>query len=114
MSKRNSGCGITVTLNGEQVVLRPTLRAAMLVNGRFNGFSNALQAVQRMDFDAIVFIIQAGAGVKGHAAKALAEKIFHAGIMSLIADAARFVIGLANGGRFDLDDGARGAPPDPD
>ncbi len=98
MSKLNSGT-VTITLDGEKVLLKPTPRAAMAISNHFTGLQGAVPRVAGHDIAAAAFIIAAGAGIKGEAAKGLNDKVYSAGISDLAAPLIEFIVILMNGGK---------------
>lgn len=98
MSKLNSGT-VTITLGGEKVVLKPTPRAAMAISTHFEGLQGAVPRVAGHDIAAAAFVIAAGAGIRGEAAKGLNDKVFTAGISNLAAPLIEFIVILMNGGK---------------
>jgi hypothetical protein len=96
---------IEITILGEKKELRPTLRAAKIVNSSFapKGFQSAYEAIQRGDNDALVQIVAAGLDVrKPDDAKKLEEDMFLTGFFTFIGPATAFVTLLGNGGRDPL------------
>ena len=97
---------IEITLDGEAVVLRPTLEAAMLVDSRFGGYSAAYQSLLGHSLDATVAILAAGAGKSINTT--LREKVYAKGVRNLVAPLSQFLTLLLNGGRKPEDERAEG------
>lgn len=86
---------------GESNVLRCTPRAAKEVNAYFGSFTNAMQRIEAMDFEAFVVVVAAGLKKK----RADVEELtYDAGIMKLMKPISNFVVMLANGGRAPTED----------
>lgn len=99
-TKARLGAGnVDVTLLGETHVLKPTLDAAMTLSRQHGGLMDLIQQIGRMDFDAIVLVLQKGLGLSGDDAKALPEKVYATGLLSLVAPCTKYVHVLLNGGR---------------
>lgn len=95
---------VEIELSGQKKVLRPTTRAALAISRRFDGFTNAAQHLAAFDMDALVFVIEAGLGLKEQEAKDLASEVFITGVAALATPAIRYVGMLSNGGRPMKDD----------
>lgn len=68
---------ITVTLDGTEYELRPTLKACRKINAKFGGLRGALESLHNLDFDAIAFIVSAGAEiVSKQAMEDVAEAVY--------------------------------------
>lgn len=80
---------IGVELGGEEVLLKPTLEAMQKINRRFGNLRDAVQQVQALDFDAIAFILAAGAGRKD-----VAQQAFEQGLVNLVEPVASYIAAL--------------------
>ena len=89
---------VELDLDGQVLELKPTLDAMLKINRRFGSFQGALLAVQKLDFDALVFIIAVGAN-KSPPSKDLQRQIFACGLEALAEPLARYLELLSNGGR---------------
>lgn len=99
MSKLTSG-QVAITLGGTEQILEPTLGAATRISRAFGGFQGAHQKLLASDLDAYVTVIQHGLGLKTEAeTKGLRDKVWSAGMNSLVLPLVEFVSMLANGGR---------------
>lgn len=80
---------IGVELGGEEITLKPTLEAMQKINQRFGNLREAIQQVQALDFESVVFILSAGSGRRDikHAA-------FEAGLINLTEPVASYLIAL--------------------
>ncbi len=87
---------VTITLAGDRVNLRCTLRAAKTVNAEFSSFATAFERLAKLDFAAYVAIIAAGLG---KTPKDVEESVYVSGMSDLVAPLTDFVSLLANGGR---------------
>jgi hypothetical protein len=101
MTTASLGAGnVTITLDGEEVVLRPSLKAAQTISKQSGGIIAAVQAVGGFDFETIVSVIALGLGVsQGREVQALAEKVYATGLTDLVEPVTRFLTIVANGGR---------------
>lgn len=91
---------LAITLAGEAVTLRATLRAAQMVNDGCGGFRGALEGIARFDLNAVTLVVAAGIGAKDQAAvDDVGRKVFSTGLGDLAAPTTRFVTMLMNGGR---------------
>jgi hypothetical protein len=101
MTKTSIGAGnVTITLDGEEAVLRPSLKAAQTISKQSGGIIAAVQAVGRFDFETIVAVIALGLGVsQARDVQSLAEKVYATGITDLVEPVTRFLTIVANGGR---------------
>lgn len=100
MANAKLGAGnVTITLDGEDYTLKPSLRAAQTLSRQAGGLIAALEAVGRLDLDAMVSVIALGIGAEGAEAKALAEKVWRTGVADVSAPVTRFISIIANGGR---------------
>lgn len=97
MSKAQLGAGnVEIELDGEKVVLRPTLRAAQAISRQEGGIMAAVQALSKLDIDALTGVIAFGLGKEP---KDVADAVWRTGAADLTPPAARFLTILANGGR---------------
>lgn len=98
-SKINSG-ETPIFFDGEDMVLRPTLRAATTINRQFDGFQNARNALVRENFDAVVFILRMGLNLSDKDARNLPDRVYENGITAeLLIPLIKYVAVLGNGGR---------------
>ena len=97
MPKAQLGAGnVSIELDGETVVLRPSLRAAQTISRQAGGIIGAVQALRTLDLDALTGIIAAGLGKEP---KDISEAVWRTGAADLTPPATQFVMMLANGGR---------------
>lgn len=105
MAEPNVGSGdISITLDGEEYVLRPTANAALVISRQSGGLRGAIDSVLRLDMDVIVRVIQAGLGQQvSNKMKDLDVKVFKSGLTDqqggLVSKCVEFLHILANGGR---------------
>jgi hypothetical protein len=97
---------ITFNIGDEEFVLKPSVHAMQSLSRQFGGLQPVLEALQILNFDAIVAVVIAGLGNHYSNPKVrqeLTEKLFEAGISDdtgRIQNAcARFVLTLTRGGR---------------
>jgi hypothetical protein len=98
MSKLTAS-NVTITLDGEKVILKPTPRAALAISNQFEGLQGAVPRLASQDIAAASFVIAAGASIRGEAAKGLSDRIFAAGISDLAPSLIEFIVILMNGGK---------------
>lgn len=110
MTKAKLGAGnVTIELDGDEAVMKPSLKAAQTISRQAGGVRAALQAVAGLDFDTIVHVIGLGIGAEGRDLKALPEKVYSTGLAELVAPVTRYLVIIANGGRpVDDTDGGEG------
>ncbi|WP_127524580.1 hypothetical protein [Mesorhizobium sp. Z1-4] len=108
--KASMGAGnVPITLDGEECVLRPTLKAAQTISRQAGGLMAAIEAITKFDFDAITQIIALGLD---RPVKDVADEVWRTGLSELSAPAVTFVSILANGGRpLDSAGGEEGTDP---
>ncbi len=99
MSHAELGVGdVPVTIDGEQLVFRPTLHAVKILSQQ-GGLAGMIQRCSVLDFDAILMVTIAGLGLTGNGSKDLPEKIYRTGLFRMSAACIKFINVLANGGR---------------
>lgn len=110
MTSASLGAGnVPITLDGEEAVLRPSLKAAQTISKQSGGIIAAVQAVGRFDFETIVAVIALGLGVsQAREVQTLAEKVYSTGLTDLVEPVTKFLTIIANGGR-PVDGGGEGA-----
>lgn len=97
MSKATLGAGnVAITLDGEDVVLRPTLKAAQTISRQTGGIIGAIEAVSRFDFDVLASVIALGLD---RPVKDVVDDVWRTGVSELAPRAIKFLGILANGGR---------------
>jgi hypothetical protein len=99
MAQINDG-DVEVVLNGQSLVLRPTLRAMSAISS-MGGLGKVRQALVDQEFGTVVSVIMHGANLAGtRDAKELPEAVFKNGLdASLLVPLIRYVAILANGGK---------------
>ena len=114
----NPGSGdITFVLDGEEVTLKPTLRACIGISRMDDSPMATVDKIVRLNFDTITQVLAFGLGI-GPGQK-LQEQIYRTGVINLTRHAINFVNVVNNGGRpvsekdlYDLkdDEGNQTAP----
>ena len=101
MSNATLGAGnVPITLSGEEVVLRPNLRAAQTISRQAGGIVAAIQAVGKFDFDVITGVIALGLGkTRNEEIQLVAEQVYETGLTDLVPSVTTYLTNLANGGR---------------
>lgn len=109
MAKINEG-DITIHLNGEEIVLRPTLKALSAISSN-GGLGKVRQALVDQDFSTVVSVILHGANITGGTAgKAIPDAVFRNGLNTeLLVGLLTYVGILGNGGKPLPDDVAAAA-----
>lgn len=88
---------VKMILDGESIVLRPTLRAAKEVNAFFGAFSKVYERLATFDLDAFIAMTAIGTGKKP---KDVEDAVFRTGLPDLLLPLTQFCTLLANGGRL--------------
>jgi len=92
---------ITIKLDGEEIVLKPSLQATRMISRNFNGLGAARQALVAENFDAVAFVIRMGSGMKDREARDLDEKIYREGLTGdLLVQLIQYVAMLGNKGKM--------------
>jgi len=92
--------------------LQPTLKAMKAVSRQFGGVGAALQQLQNLNFEAMVFIVKAGASLSDDEKKQVDDHLFRAGLIECMGPVIRFTMALFNGGRLPEDEGTQDASGD--
>lgn len=90
---------VEIEVDGETVEMRPTPDAIARIDDHFEGLQPAAAALDRSSPKAMAFVVCAGAGVRGKAARELAEKLMRPGFARYMGPAGRFLTYLFHGGR---------------
>lgn len=93
---------ITVILDGEEVVLKPSLRACMGISKMDSAPLVTANRVGQMDFDACLNVLAYGLGVAPD--KRLQEKLYRTGLLDLRSQLIIFIHIVNNGGKPLSDD----------
>jgi hypothetical protein len=110
-NKPAPGAGdVPLELDGEQVVLRPTLDAALQASRIANGLTGAIDQCARYDLDTIIRVVALGLGLSGNGSKDLPDKVYRTGVHIVAGKCIRFLNVLSNGGKPIVDD-EEDAPP---
>lgn len=80
----------------ETIVLRPTLKAMQQIDRRFGSIRQAIEQVGGLSLDALVFVVQAGAGLAQRDAKDLPDRVFEAGIVNVAGPVSEYLAMLLN------------------
>jgi hypothetical protein len=99
MAKINEG-DVTIHLNGDDIVLRPTLKALSAISSG-GGLGKARQSIVDQDFSTICSIILHGANMAGvSAGKQIPDAVFKNGMSTeLLVGLLNYVGILGNGGK---------------
>lgn len=97
-SKITSG-QVVITLDGEDLTLKPTPRAALAISRAAGGMQDAIRRLAALDVDMIAAVVNAGLNRSGDAAKKTAEEAFAAGFDGIAGKCIDFVVMLSNGGK---------------
>lgn len=90
---------VTITLDGDEYTLKPTLHAIKTLSANYEGLAGCLRRLQTMDFNAYVNVINIGTGAKGQAAKDMEASIFRTPVGDMVGPLVEYVAVLMNGGR---------------
>lgn len=91
---------IPITLNGEDLVLKPNMKAFGAINRQFDGLQAARAALVRENSDAVVFILRFGLNLSDRDARDLPDRVYENGITAdLLIPLIKYVAVLGNGGR---------------
>lgn len=115
MAKASLGAGnVDIELDGDTVVLKPTLNAIQAISRQSEGIMGAVRKVGQFDFDMIVLVIGLGTNTTDRKdQRDLAERVFATGLADLVEPVTRYLSILANGGR-PLPNGDEGGEGDAD
>lgn len=99
--KAQLGAGdVTITLQGEERRLKPSLDACITLSRSAGGITGAIQRCAQMDFDTIVAVISAGLAANPTQRKRLVEPaVFETGLINLADRCILFLRIVANGGK---------------
>lgn len=99
MAKINEG-DVEITLNGEQFVLRPTLKALSAISS-MGGLTKVRQAIVDQDFNTLISVILHGANLAGRPeGKQIPDMVFRNGLdAALMVPLINYLGILANGGK---------------
>ena len=91
---------IVVKLNEEEIVLKPSVTAMRMISRQYGGLNPARQMLVAENFDAVVFIIRVGAGMKDREARDLDDKVYETGLTGdLLVQLINYVAMLGNKGK---------------
>lgn len=101
MRNRTSlGAGnVEFVLDGERVVLKPTLYACQTISRRTGGLVEAVRRIGNLDVDEIIHVISLGLGHANGEDKDLGEKIFRTGVAEVALAAVKYLNAISNGGK---------------
>jgi hypothetical protein len=88
---------IPLTLDGEEVFLKPTLDACLGISRLHNAPITTAGKITDMDFDTILMVLALGLGVEPN--KKLQEKLYRTGVLFVRDPLIKFVHVVNNGGR---------------
>jgi hypothetical protein len=101
---------VEVVLDGEKLVLRPTLNACQTVSRMTGGIMDAIRRVGNYDFDLMVTIIALGLDLKSKRdVEALPDRVWRTGMNKVARPVLQYLSVIANGGR-PLEDGEEDPP----
>lgn len=103
---------VDIELDGETLTLKPTLAAMQKINKQCGSIRAAITHAYNVDFDVVVAVIAAGAGIGQREAKDLPEKVFAAGVVNLAPAVSEFLGMLMDPSGRDRDEseGGEGKP----
>lgn len=103
MSKASYG-QVDIELDGETVMLKPTLKAFQKIENRFGGLRPAIQELSSMNLETVAFVISAASNVGQKDMDDLREKVFSAGVVNLMPKVTEYLVLLMNPTGKDADD----------
>lgn len=91
---------VSLKLGDNTYILRPTLNAMRALSRAHGGLRPALQTLINQEFDGVVSIIKIGAGIPDKDEKALAAKVYAAGMNdATMMPLVNYIKILLNGGK---------------
>jgi len=109
MAKATLGAGnVEIELDGQTVVLKPTLRAAQTISRQSGGILGAVERIGKFDLDTMIQVVTLGLNATGKEAQTIPDKVWETGMTELVAPVTKFLSILANGGRPVDEDGGEG------
>lgn len=100
---------VMLDLDGEKYELRPTLRALRSISRQYGGIGSAMERVRAMDFDTVVNVVAAGAGIKDPST--IEDQIFQAGIVNAMPAVSQYLVGLLDPSGSQGDEESEGKAP---
>lgn len=99
MSKLNEG-NVTITLNEQERVLKPSLRAMSMLSTQFGGLGKVRQLLVDQELNAAVAVIRLGLNLSDRDAKSLPDEVYENGLNAdLLIGLINYVGILSNGGK---------------
>ena len=91
---------IDIELIDKTVTLKPTLKAALAIERKFNGIPNAVSAVAGRGIEATAFVVVHGAGLEPESdtAKTMTQTVYDASVMRISTQCLPFLYALLNPG----------------
>lgn len=98
---------VKLTLGDEDFELKPTYGAASKISKTYNGYMPAIEAISKLDMEAMEVVIAHGLGLTIHGQKKLdlPARIYEAGVAKVAAPCIEFLTILMNGGKRPSEDG---------
>ena len=87
---------VDLELGDETVALKPTLNALVKINKRFGSIREAVSEVQNLNFEAICYVVQEGAGLNPRQADELREAVFRTGLFNVMPQLCDYLTKLMN------------------
>lgn len=103
MSKLNAG-EVEITLNGDVLVLKPTLKAITGLSRYFDGLIEGVDKLRKGNIDACAAVISLGLGLDDRAARKMPEKVAQNGITGGLTASLITFLGVCSNGGKPLDD----------
>ena len=99
MSKLTAG-EMPIMFEGEERILKPSLRAMGAINRQFGGLRNARAKLVDEDVDAVAFILRHGLNLSDRDARDLPDRIYRNGVTGdFLVALIKYVAILGNGGK---------------
>lgn len=93
---------VAITIDGEDLFLRPSLSAALGISRLHNDLNKTMQYIMNMDLDTIVSVVSFGLSTP--VTKKLQEQVWRSGVFAIRTPLIRFLSVINNGGRLPKDD----------
>lgn len=90
---------VSIILDGQPRELQATPNAGLRLSRAYDGFSPLLLRLRNLDLDAMAMVVMVGLNVKDSEAKTIPEKVFSAGVGTLLPPLVEYITILANGGQ---------------
>lgn len=87
---------VSVSIDGTDYTLQPTLAAIKAIDRQFGSVSDALEALRKPSIGTVTFLVATGANVPKADREALEEAVFREGVIRLVGPCSDYLVGLWN------------------